>query len=302
MTLFKVKHIDKISDTTLLAYRVLLASTLGLVIAYSLFSVTNEPHFKDRIYWVVIAVISVAASTSTSIIYNRAKSIIVFSLLGTLSGSLILMVIQKNIMADFTIIAMLCGVALAFYIYTLFLNYATSVFFIHIYLVMYFGLFIGWSMELFIVRVVSVAIGTICIVAITFLTRGQKNRILFNQEMNSMYNEFHTIVEQVDSSVKNRKLILLVGKNIKLNEILVNAKYEFSNTKKYYDYKKILILMDELLINLKSYRTLFIQQKKHNSDLYKELVLHTKDQIKQNFKKITIRYERLLDQEKSRQI
>lgn len=35
MIFFKDRTIDKLSDTTLLAYRVLIASTLGLVICYS---------------------------------------------------------------------------------------------------------------------------------------------------------------------------------------------------------------------------------------------------------------------------
>lgn len=78
--------------------------------------------------------------------------------------------------------------------------------------------------------------------------------------------------------------------------MLVNAKYEFSDTKKYYEYKKILILIDELLINLRTYRTLFMQQKKHDDSLYKEFVHFTKEQIQSNFKKIAIRYDRLLAQ------
>lgn len=97
----------------------------------------------------VIAVVSVAASTSTSVVYTRAKAIIIFLLLGTSTGSVILMLVQKSTPDNFTIVAILCGMALALYIYTLFLNYATSVFLIHIYLVMFFGLFIGWDKELF---------------------------------------------------------------------------------------------------------------------------------------------------------
>lgn len=261
MILFKDKYIDRLPDTTLLAIRVLIASALGLLLCYLLFSFSGDYSFRDRIYWVVIAVVSVAASTSTSVVYTRAKAIVVFSLLGTSIGSVVLMLIQKNIDHNFTLVAILCGLALALYIYTLFLNYATSVFFIHIYLVMFFGLFIGWKAELFFVRVICVAIGTVSIVSITFLTRGQKNRILFNKEMYSIYGELKILVGDVDRSVRNRKLILLVEKNIKLNETLVNAKYEFSTAPKYYEYKKIIVLMDELLINLKTYRTLFIQQK-----------------------------------------
>ncbi|AIT08934.1 membrane protein [Candidatus Francisella endociliophora] len=294
MILFKERFIDKLPDTTLLAFRVLIASTLGLILCYVLFSFSGDESFRDRIYWVVIAVVSVAASTSTSVVITRAKAIIIFSLLGTSLGSVVLMFIQDYIPHNFTLVATLCGIALALWIYTLFLNYATSVFFIHIYLVMFFGLFIGWDTELFFVRVTCVAIGTVCIVVITFLSRGQKNRSLFNKEMYSIYGEFKKIVNDVDRSVRNRKIISLVERNIKLNEILTNAKYEFSTTKKYYEYKKIVILMDELLINLKTYRTLFIQQKKHNSDLYKELVKHTQMQIKKNFDRLTIRYDRAL--------
>lgn len=294
MILFKERFIDKLSDTTLLAFRVLIASTLGLILCYVLFSFSGDESFRNRIYWVVIAVVSVAASTSTSVVITRAKAIIIFSLLGTLLGSVVLMFIQGHIPYNFTLIAILCGIALALWIYTLFLNYATSVFFIHIYLVMFFGLFIGWDTELFFVRVTCVAIGTVCIVAITFLSRGQKNRILFNKEMYSIYGEFKLLVNDVDKKVKNRKIISLVERNIKLNETLANAKYEFSTTKKYYEYKKIIILMDELLINLKTYRTLFVQQKKHNRDLYKELVKHTQMQIKKNFDRLTIRYDRAL--------
>ena len=75
MILFKDKHINKLSDTTLLALRVLLACTLGLLIGYVVFSLSGEDNFRDRIYWIVIAVVSVAASTSTSIVYKRAKAI-----------------------------------------------------------------------------------------------------------------------------------------------------------------------------------------------------------------------------------
>ncbi|AJC48901.1 FUSC family protein [Allofrancisella guangzhouensis] len=300
MILFKNRFIDKLSDTTLLAYRVLVASSLGLIISYSVFSFTGEHGFKDRIYWVVIAVISVAASTSTSVIYTRAKAIIVFSIFGTSLGSVLLLFIQKimvdNSMASFITIAVVCGIALTLYIYTMFLNYATSVFFIHIYLVMFFGLFVGWDHELFIVRIVSVAIGTVCIVFVTFLTRGKKFLNIFTKEMYITYGEFKKILNNVDRNVPNRKLIFLVEKNIKLSEMLVNAKYEFSSNKKYYEYKKMILLMDELLINLKTYRALFIEQKKHNNELYTDLVEYTNSQLKKNFEKLTIRYDRILIQ------
>ena len=197
---------------------------------------------------------------------------------------------------NFTIIAMLCGVALAIYFYTMYLNYATSVFFIHIYLVMYFGLFVGWSFELFLVRVISVAIGTVCIVTITYMTRGKKYRTLFLKEIYIAYIEFKQVVNSTDKRVLNKTIISLVEQNIKLNEILVNAKYEFASKKKYYEYKKMILLMDELLINLKTYRTLFVQQKKHNSELYRELVDYTSKQIKKNFEKLTLRYDRILIQ------
>ncbi|AFJ44024.1 FUSC family protein [Francisella orientalis] len=296
MILFKDRYIDKLSDTTLLAIRVFVASIVGLIVCYLIFSLSGDDGFMDRIYWVVIAVVSVAASTSTSVVYTRAKAIVIFSLLGTSIGSVILLLIQKNIPHNFTLVAGLCCFALALYVYTMFLNYATSVFFIHVYLVMYFGLFIGWDKELFFVRVTCVAIGTLSIVLITFLTRGRKNKVLFSRDMYRIYSELKDLVNKVDRSVENRKIIFLIEKNIKLNEMLVNAKYEFSDTKKYYEYKKILILIDELLINLRTYRTLFMQQKKHDDSLYKEFVHFTKEQIQSNFKKIAIRYDRLLAQ------
>ncbi|MBK2094809.1 FUSC family protein [Francisella philomiragia] len=296
MILFKDRYIDKLSDTTLLAIRVFVASIVGLVVCYLIFSLSGDDGFRDRIYWVVIAVVSVAASTSTSVVYTRAKAIVIFSLLGTSIGSVVLLLIQKNIPHNFTLVAGLCCFALALYVYTMFLNYATSVFFIHVYLVMYFGLFIGWDKELFFVRVTCVAIGTLSIVLITFLTRGRKNRVLFDTDMYRIYSELKDLVNKVDRSVENRKIISLIEKSIKLNETLVNAKYEFSETKKYYEYKKVLILIDELLINLRTYRTLFMQQKKHDDSLYKEFVHFTKEQIQSNFKKITIRYDRLLAQ------
>lgn len=294
MIFVKDKYIDKLSDTTLLAIRVLVGSTLGLLIGYVVFSLSGEQHFRDRIYWIVIAVVSVAASTSTSVVYKRAKAIIVFSLLGTALGSMTLMLVQKYIDGYFTLLAIMCGVALALYIYTLFLNYATSVFFIHIYLVMYFGLFVGWSLDLFIIRVVSVTIGTVCIVMVTFVTRGKKYRTQFTKEVYANYIEFKKIVENVDTHILNKRIIYLVEKNIKLNEILANAKYEFYSKDKYYEYKKIIVLMDELLINLKTYRTLYIQEKKHNSELYTELVEHTKQQIKKNFNRLTTKYDKVL--------
>ena len=294
MILLKDKHINKLSDTTLLALRVLLACSVGLIIGYVVFSLSGEDNFRDRIYWIVIAVVSVAASTSASVVYKRAKAIVLFSLLGTALGSVVLMLVQNYIDSSFTIIAILCGVGLAMYVYTLYLNYATSVFFIHIYLVMYFGLFVGWSLELFVVRVISVMIGTICIVTITYMTRGKKYRTLFLKEMYSSYIEFKKVVDNSDKKVLNKKIMSLVEQTVRLNEILLNAKYEFASKEKYYEYKKMILLMDELLINLKTYRTLFIQQKKHQSELYKELVDYTNQQINKNFEKLTLRYDRIL--------
>lgn len=296
MILLKDKHINKLSDTTLLAFRVLIACTVGLLIGYFIFSLSGEYDFRYRIYWIVIAVVSVAASTSASIVYKRAKTIVLFSILGTALGSVILMLVQNQIAGSFTVIALLCGIALALYIYTLYLNYATSIFFIHIYLVMYFGLFVGWSFKLFVVRVVSVAIGTICIVTITYMTKGNKYRTLFLKEIYSSYIEFKKVVNNADKKVPNKKIILLVEQNIRVNEVLVDAKYEFTSKEKYYEYKKIVILMDELLINLKTYRTLLIQQKKHNNELYKELVNYTNKQINKNFENLTLRYDRIFIQ------
>jgi len=296
MILLKDKYINKLSDTTLLALRVLLACSVGLMIGYVVFSLSGEDNFRDRIYWIVIAVVSVAASTSASVVYKRAKAIVLFSLLGTALGSVVLMLIQKHIDSSFTIIAILCGIAFAMYIYTLYLNYATSVFFIHIYLVMYFGLFVGWSLELFVVRVVSVAIGTISIVVITYMTRGKKYRTIFLKEIYSSYIEFKKVVSNTDKHISNKKIMYLIEQNISLNETLVNAKYEFESKEKYYEYKKTTLLMDELLINLKTYRTLFVQQKKHQSELYKELVEYTNKQINKNFEKLTVRYDRILIQ------
>ncbi len=183
------------------------------------------------------------------------------------------------------------------YVYTLYLNYATSVFFIHIYLVMYFDLFIGWSFELFVVSVISVMIGTVCIVTITYITRGKKYSTLFLKNMYGNYIEFKKVVDNADKKVPNKRLISLVEQNVHLNEVLINAKYEFASKEKYYEYKKMLLLMDELLINLKTYRTLFIQQKRHQSELYKELVDYTNKQINKNFEKLTIRYDKMLLQD-----
>lgn len=128
MILFKDRYIDKLSDTTLLAIRVFVASIVGLIVCYLIFSLSGDDGFRDRIYWVVIAVVSVAASTSTSVVYTRAKAIVIFSLLGTSIGSVVLLLIQKNIPHNFTLVAGLCCFALALYVYTMFLNYATSVF------------------------------------------------------------------------------------------------------------------------------------------------------------------------------
>ena len=104
----------------------------------------------------------------------------------------------------------------------------------------------------FLVRITCIAIGTICIVLITFLTRGQKYRILFNKEMYSLYGELKKLVDDVDKSVKNRRLISLIEQTIKLNETLLNAKCEFPTIKKYYEYKNIIVLIDELLIQSKN--------------------------------------------------
>ncbi|MDE5037890.1 FUSC family protein, partial [Francisella tularensis subsp. holarctica] len=78
----------------------------------------------DTIYSVVLALVRVAASTSTSIVYTIAKAIIIISLLGTSTGSIILILIQMSVPDSFTIVAIFCVIALSLYIYTLFLNYA----------------------------------------------------------------------------------------------------------------------------------------------------------------------------------
>ena len=76
MIFFRDRTIDKLFDTTLLAYRVLIASTLGLIYIVTLFLVTMAIVILEIgwIYWVIIAVASVAASTS--VVYIRAKAII----------------------------------------------------------------------------------------------------------------------------------------------------------------------------------------------------------------------------------
>ncbi len=83
MIFFKDQHINKRSDTTLLALRVLAACTVGPLIGFVVFSLSGEEHFRDRIYLIVVAVVSVASNTSTIILYKRAKAIILFSLLCT---------------------------------------------------------------------------------------------------------------------------------------------------------------------------------------------------------------------------
>lgn len=50
--------------------------------------------------------------------------------------------------------------------------------------------------------------------------------------MYRIYSELKDLVNKVDRSVENRKIISLIEKSIKLNETLANAKYEFSETKK----------------------------------------------------------------------
>ncbi|APC97947.1 FUSC family protein [Francisella frigiditurris] len=293
MIFSKDRLIDKMSDNTLLAFRALLASTIGLLICYIVFSLSGEDSFRERIYWVVFAVVSVTVSTNTDVVFSRAKNIAVFSVLGCTLGSVILMLIQKY-MDSFILIAILCSLSLMLYTYTMFLNYATSVFFIHIYLVMFFGLFVFWDTDLFFVRIICVFIGTISILAVFIITKSTKNRVKFQKEMYILYGEFKQIVDSIDRKVSNKKIINLVQKNISLNEQLLAAKYEFNTRREYYSYKQIILLMDELLINLKTYRVLFIQEKKHKTELYKEFVDYTNEAIKKNFKKLTIRYDRIL--------
>jgi hypothetical protein len=98
----------------------------------------------------------------------------------------------------------------------------------------------------------------------------------------------------MDRRVSNKRLIELVEINIALNDSLLAAKYEFDTRREYYSYKQIIILMDELLINLKTYRVLLIQQKKHKDNLYSEFVSYTNESIKKNFQKLTVRYDKIL--------
>ena len=237
-----------------------------------------------------------AASTNTNIIFSRAKSIILFSILGTTTGSLIFYLIQKFMPDQVLYTAIVCALAMTFYIYTVFMNYAKSVFYVHIYLVMFFGLFSVWSLDLFLVRVVSITVGTICIVVITFLTKTTKAKKIFFAEVQSIYSVFDDVIKSEDSDIHHTDIILLGDRISKLHEMLIDAKYEFVNLQRYYRYKKIILLMEHLVINLQSYVSLYEQQEKHHNDLYGELVLFTNDQIKENFRKLSIKYDRILIQ------
>ncbi len=293
MIFLRDRLVDKLSDTTLLALRVLLASTVGMLICYTIFSITGESDFRDRIYWVIFAVVSVSASTNSNIVYTRAKEIALFSVLGCATGSLLLFILQEYL--DFQIfVALACSMALVLYIYTMYLNYATSIFFIHVYLVMFFGLFVHWDGDMFIVRVTCVLIGTVSILTTMLLTRSSKNKKEFLKLMYTIYADFRVIVNSMDRKVSNKKLIALIENNISLNDALLGAKYEFDTRREYYSYKQVIILMDELLINLKTYRVLLLQQKHHRDDLYSEFIVYTNEAIKKNFEKLTIRYDRIL--------
>ena len=296
MIFLKKDRLDDISDTTLLAYRVLIASIVGIIICFAIFSITGHDEFRARVYWIVIAVVSVAASTNTNIIFSRAKSIILFSMLGTTFGSFMFYLIQKFMPDQMLYTAIACALAMTFYIYTVFMNYAKSVFFVHIYLVMFFGLFSVWSIDLFLVRVVSITVGTACIVAITFLTKTTKAKKIFFAEVRSIYLVLNNIIKIEDSHIRHSDVILLGDRVSKLHEMLIDAKYEFVNLQRYYRYKKIILLMEHLVINLQSYGSLYDQQEKHHNDLYEELVLFTNDQIKENFRKLCIKYDRILIQ------
>ena len=294
MISFKKHRLDNISDTTLLAYRVLISCIIGIIICFVIFTLTGHDEFRARVYWIVIAVVSVAASTNTHVIYSRAKAIILFSILGTTIGSLIFYLIQKFMPDQVLYTEIICALAMIFYIYTVYMNYAKSVFYIHIYLVMFFGLFSIWSMDLFIVRVVSITVGTICIVAVTFLTKTSKSKRVFFDELQSIYSMYDKIIKTTDSNIRHSELVILGDRVSALNEMIINAKFEFKTPQIYYRYKKLILLMEHLLINLQSYISLYDQQEKHQNDLYEELVLFTNNQIQENFKKLTVKYDRML--------
>jgi uncharacterized membrane protein YgaE (UPF0421/DUF939 family) len=294
MISFKKNRLNDISDTTLLAYRVLIACIIGIMVCFVIFTLTGHDEFRDRVYWIVIAVVSVAASTSTNVIYSRAKAIVLFSILGTTVGSLIFYMIHKFLPDNILYVSIVCALAMTFYIYTVYMNYAKSVFFVHIYLVMFFGLFSAWSTDLFFVRVISITVGTICIVTLTFLTKTTKSKKMFFDELQEIYDSYSSIISTTDNNLRHSEVVSLGDRVAKLNEMLINAKFEFTTRQRYYRYKKIILLMEHLLINLQSYISLYDQQEKHNNDLYEELVVFTNDQIQENFKKLTIKYDRIL--------
>jgi hypothetical protein len=256
----------------------------------------GQNEFLVRIYWVVIAIASVSASSSTNVIYTRAKYIIMFCILGTSFGSAILFLIQKDIHGDFyfLIVAILCIIGLCLNMYTAFINYATSVFFIHIYIVMFFGLLESWNKYTFLARVLCILIGTSSIVLVTYLTRGRKFLHIVVKEMEESYLRLKNIVENIDETISNRKIMPLIERSIKLNDLLYDAKYEFLSKENYRECKRVLLLMDELLLSLRSYRVLDLKKNEYALGLYEDMNQYTRDKIKRNFKNITTRYERLI--------
>ncbi|WP_169709711.1 FUSC family protein [Francisella halioticida] len=293
MKLLKIRF--NLSDTTLLSIRVLIATALGLSFSYMLFTLIGQDEFLVRIYWVVIAIVSVSVSSSTNVIYTRAKYIIMFCILGTSFGSAILFLIQKDIHGDFyfLIVAILCIVGLCLNMYTAFLNYATSVFFIHIYIVMFFGLLESWNKYTFLARILCILIGTSSIVLVTYITRGSKFLHIVVKEMEESYLRLKNIVSNIDKTISNREIMPLIERSIKLNDLLYDAKYEFLSKENYRECKRVLLLMDELLLSLRSYRVLDLKKENYVPDLYNDMNEYTREKIKRNFKQITVRYQRL---------
>ena len=293
----QTRFIDKLSEHSLLAIRTLLSSILGLIICYIVFISFNDENFKDRIYWVVFAVISISsASNNIEVILSRAKGISFYSILGCLSGSLVLY-LSLQYVNNIMFIEILCASGLLLYGYTMFLNYTASVFFIHFYLVMFFGIFVTWNEDLFITRIVCVIIGSISTVFIVFLTRTTKNRQKFIIKFYDTYQEYKKIIINLNKeNISDEKIIELMNKSIKLNDMILSAKYEFKNKNRYYSYKKMLFLMEEILISIKTYKVLKKIKKHHSKKTYCQLTNFTNRKITTYFEKLTIKYNKILQE------
>ena len=291
MIKIKDKIVNSLSNNALLAFRVLVATALAMFICYSLGVDTNIQSLKIRIYWTVFGVIGVSAvNINTNIIFDRAKSLIVFSVIGSLFASALLYIISENIYHSHILILILCALSLIIYIYVLSLDYASSVFFIHCFLVMFFGLFEQWNIGLFFTRIFCIFVGSSSIVFVTLLTRANKNKKALINKLDTIFIKITKIIEINCQKKLNFKVFSLIDESHDFKDLLISSKHDFKNKEIHNLFANIILEIDEIIISLKTFDVLLNNQKSHSKNVDKDINEYFYKKLQRDFKNLKQKY------------